>query len=186
MFDPDARNRGGVALALEHVRRCVAGCREECDRILKSADPKPVQRVGVIGAGIMGTAIAIEHAIRSISVVLIDKDPRALRWAEATATCELATARKNRPQFASTESIVYTFSERDLGKCDLVVESIVEKLPAKQLLYSQIQPHLSDGAILATNTSTIPVSRLAAGLTWPDRFCGLHFCHPVRSARWQK
>jgi 3-hydroxyacyl-CoA dehydrogenase len=61
-----------------------------------------------------------------------------------------------------------------------VLESIVEKRPAKQAVYAQIKPRLADRAILATNTSSIPVSRLAAGLADPSRFCGLHFCHPVR------
>ncbi len=50
--------------------------------------------------------------------------------------------------------------------------------PAKQALYAAIRPRLADGSILATNTSTIPIARLAAGLADPGRFCGLHFCHP--------
>ena len=61
-----------------------------------------------------------------------------------------------------------------------MLESIVEKRPAKQALFAHIKPRLADRAILATNTSTIPIARLAAGLAVPGRFCGLHFCHPVR------
>ena len=81
---------------------------------------------------------------------------------------------------AGPQPIAYTLDVAELGGCDLVLEAIVEKRPAKQAVYAQIRPRLADRAILATNTSTIPVSRLAANLADPSRFCGLHFCHPVR------
>ena len=85
------------------------------------------------------------------------------------------------PRYVSPrQAIIYTLDDADLGGCDLVLESIVEKRSAKQAFYAQIKPHLTDRTILATNTSTIPVARLAMGLADPGRFCGMHFCHPVR------
>ena len=159
----------------------VALCRENCRQITETTAARPIRSVGIVGAGIMGTAIAIEHAAHSIPVVLMDKSPEALRRAAATG----GRSNWQRPngaaaQISPPQPIAYTLDDADLGGCDLVLESIVEKRPAKQALYAQIKPRLADRAILATNTSTIPIARLAAGMADPSRFCGLHFCHPVR------
>ena len=70
-----------------------------------------------------------------------------------------------------------------LARADLVLESIVEVLSAKQQLYAQLQPHLGEQAILASNTSTIPIARLSERLAERGRFCGLHFFHPVGRRR---
>lgn len=174
------KNRCQVSAALENVRCMVALCRESCRRTSEATTARPIRSVGVVGAGIMGTAIAIEHAMHSIPVVLTDKDPEALRRAAATAAVELAMAQRCGCRISLQQPIAYTLDDADLAGCDLVVESIVEKRPAKQTLFTRIKPHLAGSAILATNTSTIPIARLAAGLPAPGRFCGLHFCHPVR------
>ena len=128
----------------------------------------------------MGTAIAVEHALHAVPVVLMDKSPEALRHAAAVAAGELAAVERSGERLPLRQTIAYTLNDADLGGCDLVLESIVEKRPAKQAVYAQIRPRLADRAILATNTSTIPIARLSAGLADPGRFCGLHFCHPVR------
>jgi len=67
-----------------------------------------------------------------------------------------------------------------IARCDLVIESVTETPAVKQQLYGWLEPHLGAGAILASNTSTIPIGRLAEGLADGGRFCGLHFFHPVR------
>ncbi len=178
---PDLPNdRCGVSSALENVRRVVALCRESCEQVTAGTAARPIRSVGVVGAGIMGTAIAIEHAAHSIPVILMDASPQALQLAAMTATVELAAMERNGCRALPRMPISYTLDAADLGGCDLVLESIVEKRPAKQAVYAQIRPRLADRAILVTNTSTIPVARLAAGLADPGRFCGLHFCHPVR------
>ena len=179
-YNPFMKDQCGVSSALENVRRMVAACRESCRRITHSTAARPIRSVGVIGAGIMGTAVAIEHAAHSIPVVLMDNNPEALRRAAATIAIELATAPRCGGRVSSGQPIAYTLDDAELGGCDLVLESIVEKRPAKQALYTRIKPRLADRAVLATNTSTIPIARLAAGLAAPGRFCGLHFCHPVR------
>ena len=111
----------------------------------------------------MGTAIAIEHAARSIPVVLMDKDPEALRRAAATAAVELAAAQRCGGASCRRSRLPTRWTTPTLAGCDLVLESIVEKRPAKQALFAHIRPHLADRAILATNTSTIPIARLASG-----------------------
>jgi 3-hydroxyacyl-CoA dehydrogenase len=158
----------------------VALCRESCGRITAAAAARPIRSLGIVGAGIMGAAIASEHAAHAIPVVLMDKSPEALRRAAVAATGELAGAQRNGGRVESRQPIAYTLDEAELSGCDLVLETIVEKRPAKQALYASIQTRLGDRSILTTNTSTIPIARLAAGLADPGRFCGLHFCHPVR------
>ncbi len=170
----------GASSALENVRRMVGLCRETCVQMQATTSARPIQCVGIVGAGIMGTAIAIEHAVSAIPVILMDKDPAALQLAATSAAVELAAIERNGRCNLRQQPITYTLDAADLGRCDLVLESIVEKRPAKQALYAQIEKCRADGAILATNTSTIPVTRLAGNLTDPARFCGLHFCHPVR------
>lgn len=182
-----------TSAALDHVSQIVAACRKSCEQLARSTQVGTIRTVGIVGAGVMGAAIAQEHAERGYSVVLCDTDPEALR--KAASGCGTGFSRNERrwtTGFSRNEAanpsetegrlgpIHYTLSLADLASCDLVLESIVEKRPAKQALYHQLAPLLAKGARLATNTSTIPISRLAAGLAGPDRFCGMHFCHPVR------
>jgi len=171
-----------VSAALENVGRMVAKCREHCRQIMETSVPRPVRSVGIVGAGIMGAAIAVEHALRSIPVVLVDASPEALRHAAAMAAGEFVAGawRSASPPISPPQRIAYSLDAADLAGCDLVLESISEKRPAKQDLYAKIRPHLAGRTILATNTSTIPIARLAVGVAEPSRFCGLHFCHPVR------
>jgi 3-hydroxyacyl-CoA dehydrogenase len=173
MPEPQKTGRFDVSSALENVRRMVAACRETCQRVTDGITPRPVRSVGIVGAGIMGAAIAREHASRSIPVILMDTSPDALQRAAA----ELA---RKGDEISSEQSVVFTTDLARLSDCDIVLESIVEKRFAKQSLYAELKGLLSDRNVLATNTSTIPVGQLATGLTDPARFCGMHFCHPVR------
>ena len=74
--------------------------------------------------------------------------------------------------------IDYTLEYDDFADVDIVVEAVVERLPVKQQVFREVE-EVAPGAVLATNTSTIPVGQLAVELQWPERFCGLHFFHPV-------
>ena len=147
-----------------------------------SAAPPAVKSVGIVGAGMMGTAIAAVHARRNLPVVISDMDEKVLagilqRTAEelgdevAAPAAERLVGRLVRP----------TTDVSAVARCDLVIETVVETLPAKQELYTVLQRHLADGTVLVSNTSTIPIKRLAAGLADPGRFCGFHFFHPVRN-----
>lgn len=163
-----------ASAALDHVRSAVAICRKGCEELIESGAGRPIRTVGIVGAGIMGAAIAREHVVRGLPVVLVDSSTEALR--HAAGVCTLAE--RGTPSDAGR--VCYSLSQADLAGCDLVLETIAEKRPAKQLLYGQLAPQLADGGILATNTSSIPITRLASGLAAPARFCGLHFCHPIR------
>ena len=95
--------------------------------------------MGIVGAGVMGSTVAREHAARGYSVVLCDTDPEALRNAASRWTGRSADIR-------------CTLSLADLKGCDLILESIVEKRPAKQSLYDQLCASFGQGALLASNT----------------------------------
>ena len=178
-YNPFMEPRCPISAALENVRCIVAMCREECQRLALGMAARPIRSVGVVGAGIMGTAIAVEHAIHGIPVTLMDNNSEALRCAGEISARELALAQRCGTQILP-RPIACTMDDADLGDCDLVLELISEKRPAKQALFARIWPRLADHALLATNTSTIPIARLSGGISDPGRFCGMHFCHPVR------
>lgn len=136
--------------------------------------------VAVIGAGLMGTAIAAANVQTGIPVILVDVCDELLATAKRRVAAEIAFNEQILPQTAVDRLLQPTADESRVAECDLVIESIPENPALKQPLYARLEPRLSAGAILVSNTSTIPIGKLAAGLADPSRFCGLHFFHPVR------
>jgi 3-hydroxyacyl-CoA dehydrogenase len=130
----------------------------------------------------MGAAIAAANVRRSVPVVLADADERVLATAAARIAGELIQEGRSSSQEVAEvvrRLVAITSDDARLGACDLVLESIVEAVAAKQKLYARLEPRLATGTLLATNTSTIPIARLAAKLADGRRFLGLHFFHPV-------
>jgi len=139
-----------------------------------------VRSVGIVGAGMMGRAIAAAHLTRGLPVVLTDSNAQALSAAPGRIAAELAddwTAREAAPVNRLLQT---TGNPADVARCDLVLETINEDLGTKLRLFAELEPAMADWALLVSNTSTIPITRLAAGLSKPERFCGFHFLHPVR------
>jgi 3-hydroxyacyl-CoA dehydrogenase len=144
-------------------------------------DQPPVQSLAIIGAGMMGTAIAAVYVRQAVPVVLSDSNAAALAAAPERIVAELSDNLPEAEARAAVARLVRTAPpEEAVSGCDLVIESIVETAAAKQKLYGRLEPHLGLETILASNTSTIPIARLGAGLEHPRRFCGMHFFHPVR------
>lgn len=129
----------------------------------------------------MGTAIAAANVCRSLPVVLADADELVLATAVHRISQELVAAGEAPSQISDRVGrlVAVTTDLARVGACDLVLESIVEAAAAKQQLYARLEPHLAAGSLLASNTSTIPIARLAEKLHTPGRFLGLHFFHPV-------
>jgi 3-hydroxyacyl-CoA dehydrogenase/enoyl-CoA hydratase/3-hydroxybutyryl-CoA epimerase/3-hydroxyacyl-CoA dehydrogenase/enoyl-CoA hydratase/3-hydroxybutyryl-CoA epimerase/enoyl-CoA isomerase len=121
----------------------------------------------------MGTGIALANLRQGIHVRLFDPSADALRRAEA-ATAQLAVT--NAPDTGRLE-ICHSISQ--LAGCPLVLESVAENRELKRHVFEQLAQFLTPDAILATNTSTIPLAELASAAPSPQRFCGLHFCNPV-------
>jgi 3-hydroxyacyl-CoA dehydrogenase/enoyl-CoA hydratase/3-hydroxybutyryl-CoA epimerase/3-hydroxyacyl-CoA dehydrogenase/enoyl-CoA hydratase/3-hydroxybutyryl-CoA epimerase/enoyl-CoA isomerase len=145
-----------------------------------SSGGPPVRSVGIVGAGLMGTAIAAAGVKNRLSVVIGDADAATLATAPERIACELAQQDATDASAAVAERLRATNDLAAVGACNLVIESVVEDLAVKRQLYTQLKPHVGPETILASNTSTIPIARLAEAVDAPERFCGVHFFHPVR------
>lgn len=169
--------------ARRHVERLVERNRRDTGIDLAHVEPSAIRSVGIVGAGMMGTAIAATHVKAGLPVVITDADENALSAAPERIAAELAQ------QIDASDAecaqrvgrlVKPTAAAAALATCDLVLESVVETVAGKHEVYAQLVPHLADATILASNTSTIPIGRLAAELPDAGRFCGIHFFHPVR------
>jgi 3-hydroxyacyl-CoA dehydrogenase/enoyl-CoA hydratase/3-hydroxybutyryl-CoA epimerase len=140
----------------------------------------PAVRVHVIGAGVMGGDIAAWCAGRGLSVTLEDRD--AARVGAALERARAAFDRHARdPADAAAKRarLVADADGRGVADADVVIEAIAEDAAAKAALYAALEPRLKAGALLATNTSSLTLEQLAAGLADPARLVGLHFFNPV-------
>jgi len=143
-----------------------------------------IKRVGVIGSGIMGSGVAEVAAKAGFEVVLRS---RAQASADAmVAGLEKSLAKQvDRGKLDDVERTAVLGRVRavsdlgELAECDLVLESIVEEMPPKIELFAQLDRICGEGAILATNTSTLSVAEMAAATSRPDKVCGIHFFNPA-------
>jgi 3-hydroxyacyl-CoA dehydrogenase len=140
--------------------------------------------VGVIGAGVMGVGIAAAHLKCGLRVALSDASAEALaRGTEAIldeATSDAPTDTTAAARAAWRTRLHAAAGYERIAECDLVIESVVENAGVKQQIYRRLENRLRPHAVLASNTSTLSISALAQSLQSPERFCGLHFCNPVR------
>ena len=139
-----------------------------------------IKHVHVIGAGVMGGDIAAWCALRGLTVTLQDLDHARVAPAIKRAA-ELYKRRLKQPHLiqAALDRLMPDIKGDGVAHCDLVIEAIVENTEIKKKLYAQIEPRLKPGAILATNTSSIPLQELSGGLARPERLVGIHFFNPV-------
>jgi 3-hydroxyacyl-CoA dehydrogenase/enoyl-CoA hydratase/3-hydroxybutyryl-CoA epimerase len=143
-----------------------------------------VARLGVLGAGMMGAGIAHAAARAGIGVVLLDKTQAAAEEGKAHAQGlldqALAKGRCNAGQRdAALARIAPTTDFARLADVDLVIEAVFEDRAVKADVTRQAEAVLGDGAVIASNTSTLPITGLAQACARPDRFIGLHFFSPV-------
>jgi 3-hydroxyacyl-CoA dehydrogenase/enoyl-CoA hydratase/3-hydroxybutyryl-CoA epimerase len=148
-------------------------------------EPKSkVEKLGVIGAGMMGAGIALVAAQAGISVVLIDRDVSSAEKGKSYSTKVLGKAveRGQRTQ-DSAGAIVARITATDdfalLEGCDLVVEAVFEDTAIKAETTKKAEAVIPAGAVYASNTSTLPITQLAEASARPDQFIGLHFFSPV-------
>jgi 3-hydroxybutyryl-CoA dehydrogenase len=142
------------------------------------------QRIGVIGAGQMGAGIAQVFAAAGIPVRLFDASEMALAKGLAgikTSLEKLASKGKLTAEAAAAAHARIEPSARvaSFKDCDLVVEAVIEDLAIKKKLFQELDAVLPPQAILASNTSSISITTLAASTKRPDRFIGMHFMNPV-------
>lgn len=143
-----------------------------------------ISRIGVIGAGQMGGGIAQVMAHAGYDVTMQDVSTERTDAGLAAIRNSLERlARKqtiDAAQMAATLSRIATATDvAALADCDLVIEAAPEREDLKRAIFAGLAPILRDGAILATNTSSLSVTRLAASAPHPERFVGVHFMNPV-------
>jgi 3-hydroxybutyryl-CoA dehydrogenase len=143
-----------------------------------------IQKVGVAGCGLMGSGIAQVVAqsgytvvVREVTPELVEKGLRSieknLQRLVEKGTLSEAEREATRGRLSGTTKL------EDLKDCDLIIEAIIEQLPAKQELFSALDKLCPKATIFASNTSSISITEMAAGTRRPERFVGLHFFNPV-------
>ena len=149
---------------------------------LRNLAPKQgdIERVHVVGAGVMGGDIASWCAMRGLAVTLQD---RAMEYVEpALERAKKFFKRRLRgpgDAAAAEARLTVDLDAEQIDTADVVIEAIVEQLEAKQDYFQKVESEVSESAILASNTSSIKIEEIAAGLEKPGRFVGLHFFNPV-------
>jgi len=146
---------------------------------------QPVTRVGIVGAGLMAAQIAMLFAQRlGVPVVMRDLDEeRVAKGLEAVrSTVERLTSTGRMTEAAGARllgSVHGTTDLQEFASCDLVIEAVTEILDLKKRVFAELETVVSPTTILATNTSALSVSAMAADLQHPERVVGLHFFNPV-------
>jgi len=145
---------------------------------------RPVERAAVLGAGIMGGGIAYQSASTGTPIIMKDIAEPALELGLSEAT-KLLAKKVERKRMKPTQmgqvlsAIRPTLNYTDFGDVDIVVEAVVENAKIKQSVLAEVEKQVKDGAILASNTSTISITKLAEALERPENFVGMHFFNPV-------
>jgi len=143
-----------------------------------------IETIGIVGSGAMGRGIAQIAALAGLGVRLYDANPAAIgaardyladTFAKLTAKGKLDDARS----LTALANVKAAHALSELVDCDLVIEAIVEKLDAKQALFRELETVVSGRCVLASNTSSLSITAIAAGCTDPTRVVGYHFFNPV-------
>jgi 3-hydroxyacyl-CoA dehydrogenase/enoyl-CoA hydratase/3-hydroxybutyryl-CoA epimerase len=139
-----------------------------------------VSHVHVIGAGAMGGDIAAWCANQGLRVTLADMKPEPIAGAMRRAADLFGKIMRKRTDIRDTlDRLVPDLDGEGVRTADLIIEAVPEKLELKQKVYAGLEPRMKPGAILATNTSSIPLQDLRSTLESPERLVGLHFFNPV-------
>ena len=145
---------------------------------------KNIEKVGVIGAGQMGVGISHVCAASGFDIKLVDLSDDILANAQATIDKNLGRLVKRGKlseddKATSLSRLSLTTKTSDIGECDLVIEAATEDEEVKKSIYEKVCPELKEDAILASNTSSISITRLAAQTDRPEQFIGVHFMNPA-------
>lgn len=143
-----------------------------------------IRSIGVVGAGTMGAGIAQVALQAGLTVFLFDPAPGALQLAQGRiegGLARLVAKRRLTPEERAVALARLTLATelKEIATADLIIEAVPEQLPLKRDLFQQLDALCPPRTVLATNTSALPVTELAAATGRPDRFIGLHFFNPV-------
>ena len=152
---------------------------ERLKGIGKKSDIK-VRRVHVIGAGVMGGDIAAWCVLQGFEVTLQDRELKYIEPALKRAKTLFGKKLRDRNRVAGAISrLVPDVEAKGVSKADVIIEAIFENVDAKRELFAGIEPRMKANAVLATNTSAIPLADISSVLKDPSRLVGIHFFNPV-------
>ncbi len=153
---------------------------QEAVKSLGGVENYAPQNVHVIGGGVMGGDIAAWCALRGLTVTIQDKNRESLARVMKRAN-GLFKKKLKQPRLvqAALDRLMPDIEGNGIAKADVVVEAIFENVEAKQTLFKELEPRMRKDALLATNTSSIPLQILSEALANPTRLVGLHFFNPV-------
>lgn len=180
MFDGEAERVGQLMVGdtARNLRR-IFFLTERMKALGKDVDFE-VKRIHVVGAGVMGGDIAAWCVLRGFEVTLQDRGMEYLEPAIKRADGLFRKRLRTKPAvIAAKARLLPDLDGRGVAHADVVIEAIVENADAKRALYATLEPHMAPHAVLATNTSALPLEELASGLSDPTRLIGLHFFNPV-------
>lgn len=181
--------KGFVKLAKTSVAESLVGVflsdqfiKKKSKSLTKNA--APIKNAAVLGAGIMGGGIAYQSASKGVPILMKDIREEALGTGMNEA-CKLFEKQVQSEKITTAQmaigvaSIKPTLSYSDFNHVDIAVEAVVENEAIKGSVLSELEKNLREGAIIASNTSTISITSLASKLKRPEAFCGMHFFNPV-------
>lgn len=150
----------------------------------KGVEKRLTQKVGVLGAGMMGQGIAYSSAMAGIQVVLKDISVEAAEkgkaYTEKLLAKRVAKGRMTEEKKqAVLDLILPTASNEDLQGCDLIIEAVFENMKLKHQITAELEGYLTEDGVWGSNTSTLPITQLADGSSKPENFIGIHFFSPV-------
>ncbi len=187
----DIESRYFVQLTMDPVHRNMIrtlfvnkGAADRLARRPEGVERSRVDKLGVLGAGMMGAGIAYVSASAGIDVVLLDRsNEEAERGKDYSRRLLQKRVDKGRMSAGEMDAIlgrVYTTTDyRDLDNCDLVIEAVFEDVVIKADVTRKAEAVIPGTSVLASNTSTLPITGLAGAASRPERFIGLHFFSPV-------
>ena len=147
-----------------------------------------MQRVGVVGMGLLGRGIAACMLGGGLEVIVYDRDRTMRDDLESYLESTLEEIREHRPESAEgcvrwRERFRWAMSLREFAPCSLVIESVSESLEVKRTILFELEAVVQNDAILASNTSAIPITELQRGLAHPARVAGMHWSEPAFATR---
>jgi 3-hydroxyacyl-CoA dehydrogenase/enoyl-CoA hydratase/carnithine racemase len=146
---------------------------------------RPVTKVGIVGAGLMATQLALLFVRRlQVPVVITDVDQervdKGIRYVSAEIDKLLGKGRISADEANRLRALISGTTELvDYADCDFVIEAVFEEMSIKKQVFADLEKHVSDSCVLATNTSSLSVTQMAADLDHPERVIGFHFFNPV-------
>ena len=150
----------------------------------KEVPPQKTEKVGILGAGMMGQGIAYSSAMVGIEVVLkdisLDAAIKGKAYTQALLQKRVDKGRMTDEKMAQVLSLIHpTASDEDLDGCDLIIEAVFENMTLKHQMTRDLEPRLAEGGVWGSNTSTLPITQLAQASQNAEKFIGIHFFSPV-------